>query len=286
MKAGYSEKRKTTLICLTAAALCAAVFSLINAVMFASNYDAEKQLAEKAFTRASYIIAFASVIVCFVSARVLPIKKKADALKSSSRGIPLVSALCGFFLVATVIMQIIMMLNHSLQSDAGKYQGKLHYLALVLAIPAAFYFLYSIFAEKESRKVKAVLGITLMLWCMACIIVTYLYIEIPINSPERVLSIISFIALMLFFTEEIRYFLGKPLPRLYCALALCAFVVSVGNSLPLIILSVAKINSFKMSISTIYNFFELSAGTYALLRVVSLVKRKIKAPQVSETEEN
>lgn len=210
----------------------------------------------------------------------------------------LFSALCGFFLIATVIMQCIytvsglevgrytvenswfMQLFRSFRTGTPVGNSEtgqtLQFLALAAAIPGGIYFLYTAFLEKPKRGKQAGLCLFFLVWTALCLLVVNFDVALPINSPERLGPLAAFLSAMLFATSEMRYLLGKGRLSLSFFSGLLTMLFCFSDALPTILFSFA--GRFDMGISTIYACAELSISLYALLRLRSFRRQADSVP--------
>ena len=101
----------------------------------------------------------------------------------------------------------------------------------VLGILAVLSLLYGILVAipsiaKKSSSWLAFLGMCAMLTCLFLTAYYYFDISVEMNAPLKTLLQVGLLLSMLYFTGEIRYFLGTPMPRTF--LALGTLTVSVG----------------------------------------------------------
>ena len=103
--------------------------------------------------------------------------------------------------------------------------------ALLLLLSAAHVLL------SETEKRKDVLGYFPPLACACLVCVLYFDTSLEMNAPMKVAVQCALLPAMLYFTTELRYLLGRELPRLWCALAfgslaassLCILTVPVAS---------------------------------------------------------
>lgn len=62
--------------------------------------------------------------------------------------------------------------------------------------------------------------------CASLVCILYFDASLEMNAPMKVAAQCALLPLMLYFTAELRYLLGRELPRLFCALALASLAVS------------------------------------------------------------
>lgn len=148
--------------------------------------------------------------------------------------------------------------------------------ALLLLLSAASVLLFESSAQKQSF--TALLGFAPPLACALLVGVLYFDVSLEMNAPLKVATQCALLPLMLYFTAELRYLLGRELPRLYLALALICPATST-----LCILSVPA--------ASIAGFLHNTHCTAAVLTVAGLnitvllrLKRFLKPSHAPENE--
>ena len=97
-------------------------------------------------------------------------------------------------------------------------------LSLVAAIVLLLSAAYTLLSETKNK--NALLGFAPPIACALLIGLLYFDTSLEMNAPMKVAVQCALIPLMLYFTAELRYLLGRELPRLYCALALGSLAAS------------------------------------------------------------
>ena len=120
--------------------------------------------------------------------------------------------------------------NLLLPAQLAGVSGKATMIANFLALPAAFYFVCS--ARKNGRYPDwlSLLGFLPVLWCIAAVADTYFDPYVTMNSPVKVAIQLGFLGLMLVLLAELRFRVGKALPRYSVAfLAIGSYACLVGS---------------------------------------------------------
>ena len=97
-------------------------------------------------------------------------------------------------------------------------------LSLVAAILLLLSAIHMLLSETDIR--LSFLGFLPPLACASLVCILYFDASLEMNAPMKVAVQSALLPLMLYFTAELRYLLGRELPRLYCALALASLAVS------------------------------------------------------------
>ena len=102
--------------------------------------------------------------------------------------------------------------------------SKQTFLSLVAAIILLVSAAYTLLSETKSK--NTLLGFAPPIACALLIGLLYFDTSLEMNAPMKVAVQCALIPLMLYFTAELRYLLGRELPRLYSALALGSLAAS------------------------------------------------------------
>lgn len=111
-------------------------------------------------------------------------------------------------------------------------------LSLVTAIFLLLSAAYVLLSETDHK--STLLGFTPPIACALLIGILYFDASLEMNAPMKVAVQCALLPLMLYFTTELRYLLGRELPRLYSALALGSLAAS---SLCILTVPVASITN-------------------------------------------
>jgi len=198
-------------------------------------------------------------------------------MSSSEKGLKIagliISALCGFFYISTIILQVLYKVNHLY---LGMYNGALQYVTVALALPCAIYFFFIAFWREPSEALLAVLGICVTVWTISHLISAHLYMYIPLQSPERIFEILSYISILLYFLQEIRFHLNRQKPAFFVVFGFFCVFFTLTNAVPSLIIE------FSSSLETLYNALEVSVALYVVLRLVLLCKNEYFTENVIE----
>lgn len=111
--------------------------------------------------------------------------------------------------------------------SGGFTGGTLSLIASVMLILAAAYtVLCETTVRKSSPDAVCVLGFTSILACALTNATYYFDPSLEMNAPVKVVLQTALLFIMLYYTAELRYLMGRELPKLYIALSLIAVSVS------------------------------------------------------------
>ena len=116
--------------------------------------------------------------------------------------------------------------------EFAKSQKILFLIAALFLLLSAAHSLLS-----ETDRANTFLGFTPPIACALMVGVLYFDTSLEMNAPLKVVTQCALLPLMLYFTTELRYLLGREIPRLYLALALgsvaasslCVFAVPLAS---------------------------------------------------------
>jgi hypothetical protein len=221
----------------------------------------------------------------------LPIIGKKTELPSVlppvSRGLTFVSALTGFALIATVVMQLFMNLTFEISLEGWKsiLAAALEIAMLVFALPSAGYFIIMAIRREPYRRSTAALGFFPVLWAASYLMCVYFDTSTTLNNPLRIIEQAALIALMVFMLMELRTLIGRAKPHLYMMFGMIALVMITASSLPSLILTLAM--KMSVSVDTIYDAAKLCLAAYIAVRLTSVVRAKTtETTETIETTES
>ena len=133
---------------------------------------------------------------------------------------------------------------------------------LALALPASVYFFVSgdrggLYPDRLS-----LLGFLTVLWCVASVAETYTDQFTAMNSPVKVGLQLGFLGLSFIMISELRFRLGKPLPRVAVALTSIGIFTAICGGLPVLLGTGAHL--LDNSLHLLYAIVLLCGGLYGL----------------------
>jgi hypothetical protein len=98
--------------------------------------------------------------------------------------------------------------------------SKIATLTVVFSVLAAFYALATAYPKlREQANAITVLGFSAPLACILFNAYYYFDTSIEMNSPIKTATQVGLLCAMLYFTTELRFLMGKPMPRVFLMLA-------------------------------------------------------------------
>ena len=151
-------------------------------------------------------------------------------------------------------------------------------LSLLTAIACLLSALYVLLSETNLK--NTFLGFAPPIACAFIVAILYFDQSLEINAPLKVATQCALLPLMLYFTAELRYQLGRELPRLYIALALGSIAAS---SLCILTVPVASITGrFENTYCLIAALTTLGINATVALRQW----RYLQTPNTTSPDEN
>ncbi len=192
-----------------AATIIATLLATLN-VLFFYDADANYFKPNALFPELATIWALLAFAAAIIFALIIP---KKETLSKSPFGVNLVFAMpaaLGFG--AGAILLVI---------EFAKSQKILFLIATLFLLLSAAHVLLS-----ETDRVNTFLGFAPPIACALMVGVLYFDTSLEMNAPLKVVTQCALLPLMLYFTAELRYLLGREIPRLYLALALGSIAAS------------------------------------------------------------
>ena len=153
--------------------------------------------------------------------------------------------LAGFlFAAGSLFCAWIFLRDGSLVSGGYPAAGPLSLLTVLFGAFAAVYFIMNSLGLFKKPRTSAALGMFVVLWGAAYLMFIYFRMAEPLNSPLRVLRLISLLAVMFHWLYVIRVPLGIPLPRLYRVSASIAVLFVFVSVIPEIVFTAAGVIPF------------------------------------------
>lgn len=200
----------------------------------------------------SNILYFVAILVAMIGAALIQKGSLPEKLDTRLR-LP-ASFLWGISLVAFTVGTLLLCL--------AERTGNMVLAPIALGLPASAYFFVS--ADRSGRYPDwlSLLGFLPVLWCIAAVGETYVDQFTAMNSPIKVGLQMGFIGLALILISELRFRLGKPLPRAAVALVSIGVFLSLNAAIPVLLATGAHILDNKLHL--FYAIVLLCGGLYGL----------------------
>jgi hypothetical protein len=259
-------------------AVLSAAAALIQTYLFYAYYDEGLNLYKTGATLTGffYIGVFICTLFCASSYFILK-KTEMKILPPPDRFVTFTAILSGFQLAASVLFNVFYFVS-------GKYTGMTAFRAAVfiVSVPAAAYFIITALSNKPKKNVLVLCCFSAIIWATIYLMSIYFDMSSPLNSPIRILNQLSLITIMLYFTFEARYLIGKPKPRLYFPVALSAMLFIPMASVSDMFLTFA---GFRPSTQeTVFRIAEVAIMLYITARLRSIAFKKEAVPSEKQDD--
>lgn len=117
--------------------------------------------------------------------------------------------------------------------------GLLTFFCIILGALASIYFLMTALDKGGSSRVYA--GFAPVFWAALSMTEAYLNKNIAMNNPFKISQMMAMLSVMLFMVYELRFLLGRGMPRLFMALATAGVLVSAVFIIPFLAVTSAGV---------------------------------------------
>jgi len=276
------------------AVLCAAVFlGVFQTVIMLTSYEFEVMLYYRDAILPTVMNVLLALITVGSGAAVLITSYKKELPGQLSKistpasffgGVAaiLIFAVFAFELYDYAVMGGGIVYAHNTQSSSAFQQ--LFYLARVIfALPAGVYMLTLALGRKPSRNVSMLLGFFMVMWLAMNLITNYFDMTGPLNSPPRLLRLISISAMMLTMLYSLRYSIDRPKTRTFIWLSLVSAVFGAVSSFPMLVLT--AIGRYGVSGETVGYAAHLALTFYIAFRVSEFLSLDVPVSDITVSGE-
>ena len=216
-------------------------------------------------SNACYFVAVAAAIVC---AALTPKGLLPTELNTPNRPFAavLVGSLLALFTVAALFFP-------GLFPDAP---GKAALAANVLGLLASIYFFCSAPRNGRYPDWLSLLGFLPVIWCIAAVANTYFDAYVTMNSPVKIALHLGLLGFMLIMLAELRFRVGKALPRYAVAFFAMGSYACLMGSIPLLAATLQK--TVIMPRYALYALVLLGAGFYGFYLLIRYATAPVETP--------
>ena len=267
-----ATKKRVTLLCAISVAL-SVISTVGRLVSLTSFYDKIGYYrADALIPKLSNLLYALSLVFFAVSACLLLPKIKRDVQLNKTERIAA--------LIPAAALLTHLLLDASKLFESPKLIASLD---ILLSLCALVFFASLAFCSQPSA-ITAISGIGTVLWIAVVWISSYLDLNVPMNSPDKLFFHFACVGCMTFVFAELRTVYGMPRPRLYLFSMLASLLTILTCSLPNIIASFDGI--FAVYTLLPYDVVFLAVALYACVRLVFFcIKYKEPVPNDKDTQE-
>ena len=285
----FMKTDKSKIYILIAAALIVAVgFTVVRIILVVNFYNVEEGLyAANAAGVTAVRIMFAAVLLLLgVLPFVLVKKREFKQLPEANHGVVFTGAMCGFMFISSaflvlyyVVIKPLVDKNCTHEGIYGelfsKTNGKpvtvlviMMILTVIFGIASSLYYFWCAATTTKLKKLPYKLfSLMPVLSCMFYLIYMYFSTDTVMNSPERTVTQLSVIVVMLYSVAEARFHFGIARYRMYIAISLITVAAVIVTCVPGFLLTAFWMMPF--SSKTIYEVLQLAVAAYIVFRLIS-----------------
>lgn len=153
---------------------------------------------------------------------------------------------------------------------------------MVLGVLSSFYFLATKNKTGRYSDGLCALGFLPVVWCVAAAWETYTDLFTAMNSPIKISLQMGFLGLALILVSELRFRLGKPLPRVAAALASIGVFLSLNGGIPILLGTGARVLFNELHV--FYAVVLLCGGIYGAYTLFQYLWFPAETPAETATE--
>ena len=278
---------KSRIYILIAAALIIAVgFAVVRTVLVVNYYNVDEGLYSReavGVTTARVMFAAALLLICvltFVLLRPVEYKK----MPEGNHGTVYTAALCGFMYISSALLggwyflpelfrNAFMKTSSSVAISGSHWTYVVLFVSfcatLLFSVLSSLYYFWCASTETKLKKLNyKLLSLMPILWGVAYLVYLYFKKDTVINSPERAVTQLSVIAVMLCATAEARFHLGIARYRTYAALCLVSVMCVTVACVPTFLLHAFWL--LPLSAETVFCVLQVALAAYIVTRLISV----------------
>lgn len=280
---------KSKIYILIAAALIIAVgFAVVRIILVVNFYNVEEGLygANSAGVTAVRIMFALVLLLLGVLPFILVKKREFKKLPDANHGVVFTGAMCGFMFISSAILVLYYVVikpladkNCSREGIYGelfqKTSGKpstvliiMIILTVIFGIASSLYYFWCAATTTKLKKLPYKLfSLMPVMSCIFYLVYMYFNSDTVMNSPERTITQLSTIAVMLYCVAEARFHFGIARYRMYIAVSLITVTAVIVTCVPGFLLTAFWMMPF--SSKTIYEVLQLAIAAYIVFRLIS-----------------
>lgn len=275
--------RRILLFYILFAVAAALILAIARTMLMVNFFDCKAEMYENTTTVPVLFRILTGIVCVFLCTSYIFFRNKTvsgAAFRNVSLKTVFTSSLCCFMMFSYFIVTVYGMFANgfsqyavfSSASSQANERSRLIFLTLhlILLIPAAIYFFRVASAFKNVGNAFCVLSMITVVWLMVLLIATYLDISVSFNSPNKILSQICLIAVMLYMVYETRFNMGIPRLRFYLPISFMTIVLCTMFSVSNLILSTFSLIEFQHD--TVFDVMMLTFALYITSRCLSFLQ--------------
>ncbi|MBQ7700513.1 MAG: hypothetical protein IJT49_09255 [Clostridia bacterium] len=286
------SSNKSRIYILIAAALILAVgFAAVRAILVVNYYDVEEGLYASDATgiTAVRILFGASLLLLGVLSFLLVKKREFKQMPEANHGVVFTGAMCGFMFISSAILVSYYFLPSHFKTVFGSNHGGIDIVLLIMLLltvlfglaSSLYYFWCAATTTKLKKLPYRLFSLMPVMFFIFYLVFMYFKKDTVMNSPERTITQLSAIAVMVYCVAEARFHFGIARYRTYTAVSLIAVTSVIVACVPGFLLTAFWVMPF--TTETVYEVLQLAMAAYIIFRLISTATAETEK---EETEEN
>lgn len=295
----FMNTGKSRIYILIAAALILAVgFAVVRVILVVNYYDVEEGLyaANAVGVTAARVLFGVSLVVLGLLPMLIVKKRDFKQMPEANHGVVFTGAMCGFmFISSSILVSYYFIFKPAIETKSVFGTAKnpdvidiVVFISLVLTVLFGIVSsLYYFWCASTTTKLKKLNYRLLSLMPVLCEVfyLVYMYFkrDTVMNSPERSITQLSAIAVMVYCVAEARFHFGIARNRTYTAVSLITVTAIIVACVPGFLLTAFWVMPF--SSETVYEVLQLAMAAYIIFRLISVAASE-PAPEKTAPAEN
>lgn len=273
---------KSRIYILIAVALIVAVgFAAVRAILVVNYYNVDEGLyaANAAGVTPTRIMFAVSLLLLGAAPFLLVKKREFEKMPEANHGVVFTGAMCGFMFISSAILVSYYFLPGCFMAVFGGKSSNVNgidvvllimiLLMIIFSIASALYYFWCASTTTKLKKLPYKLfSLMPVLFCIFYLIYMYFKKDTVMNSPERMITQLSAITVMVYCVSEARFHFGIARYRLYVAMSLVTVAAVIVACVPGFLLTAFWVMPF--TTETIYEILQLAIAAYIIFRLVSV----------------
>ena len=282
---------KSRIYILIAAALILAVgFAVVRVILVVNYYNVDEGLyaSNAVGVTAARILFGVSLVLLAVLAFLLIKKREFKKMPEANHGVVFTGAMCGFMFISSSILVSYYFLPSHFKAVSGGRAAAMDVVLLVMllltvlfGLASSLYYFWCAATTTKLKKLPYRL-FSLMPVLSAIFYLVYMYFknDTVMNSPERMITQLSTIAVMVYCVAEARFHFGIARYRTYTAISLIAVTTVIVTCAPGFLLTAFWVMPF--STETVYEVLQLAMAAFIIFRLTSTAEPETEKEEIKE----
>lgn len=274
------NSNKSRIYILIAAALIIAVgFAVVRVILVVNYYNVEEGLYYAA-NAVGVMTARVLFIAALAALGIFPLffvkKREFTQIPEATHGVVFTGAMCGFMYISSAILVSYYFLPSLFKEVFNSMIVNVNSIVLLVTLLLTVIFgllssLYYFWCASTTTKMKKLnyrlFSFMPILFGVFYLVFMYFKKDTVINSPERIITQLSALCVMVYCVAEARFHFGIAKYKTYVSISLIAMTAVIVTCVPGFLLTAFWVMPF--STETIYEVLELAMAVYIVFRLIS-----------------